>query len=124
MIETLPLDGGDLVALRAHGMLTHQDYRDRIVPRLEQAILEHGTARLLCVLDEDFKGITAAAAWDDLRFDAAHRKDFTRIALVTDSGLVRAATRVFLPFFGGESRLFSLAERAEAERWIQGDPAG
>jgi len=119
VIETLPLDGGDLVALRARGKLTHEDYANAIIPRLEQAIAEHESVRCLVVLDEAYQGITSEAVWDDLEFDVKHRRDFERIAVVSDDRWVRLGVRVASPFFGGEVRLFDVDERPAAERWIQ-----
>ncbi len=119
MIRILPLDSGELVALCGQGKLTQSDYRDVLIPRLKRAIELHGDIRLLCVLGEDFEGVTAAAAWTDLKFDLEHRKDFDRIAIVTDSDWVRTAMRMAQPFFSGELRLFPLADRLAAERWIQ-----
>lgn len=119
MIETMPIDGGALVALRASGKLTRGDYEQTILPRLEGALREHERLRCLCVLGEDFQGITPGAAWEDLKFDVAHRKDFERIAIVTDHGLVRAAARLSSPLFSGELRLFDVADRGRAEAWVQ-----
>lgn len=124
MIESLPIDAGDVVALRVHGKLTHEDYSDRILPRLERAIGEHGKVRCLCVLDEAFEGVTPGAVWDELKFDVAHRKDFERIAIVSDDRWVRVAVQMSRPFFGGEVRLFRVDERPAAEAWVQEGRAG
>jgi len=118
MIELLPMNGGDVVAVRGRGKLTHADYEDVLLPRLYQALREHGAARLLCVLGHDFDGITPAATRDDLKFDASHRRDFTRIAVVTDDRWVRVAMGISRPFFGGEMRVYALSELGDAEAWI------
>jgi len=75
--------------------------------------------RCPCVLDEDFKGIAPGAAWDDVKLDVEHRKDFERTDAVTDDRWVRLAVQLGRPFFGGELRLFPVAGRAEAGAWIQ-----
>jgi hypothetical protein len=119
MIQTLPIDGGDLIALQVSDRLTHADYRDTIVPRLENALREHERVRCLVVLGPDGAGITPTALWDELKLDFAHRKDFERVALVTDDVIVRTAARLVRPLFRGDVRIFSMADQAEAQRWIQ-----
>ncbi|MCA8953495.1 MAG: STAS/SEC14 domain-containing protein [Planctomycetes bacterium] len=118
MIRMLPSDGGRVVAMHVSGRLTHEDYERTILPRLERALAEDGKLRCFAVLDAGFTGLTPHAMWDDLKFDLAHRKDFERIALVTDSGFVRAVLRLFRPLFSGEMRLYPLAKQSEAEAWL------
>lgn len=119
MIHKLSIDGGRLVALRVTGKLTREDYQNDILPRLERALVVYDRLRCLCVLDEQYEGITPGAAWEEVRFDAEHRKDFERIAIVSDDEMVRAAVRLGRPLFAGDVRLFANGDRQVAETWIR-----
>jgi hypothetical protein len=98
------------------GLLQHSDY-EQIVPELEK-LLEHGKARILVELNE-FKGFTPAALVDELKFEIRHRKDFDRIAVVSDSKVSELGVRLVKPFFDGEVKIFDKEERRAAVRWIQ-----
>ena len=76
MIKVLPESKENILVLRAVAKLTDQDYKDVLIPRLESIIREHGKARLLLDMGNDFHGWEAAALWDDARFGLAHRNDF------------------------------------------------
>jgi SpoIIAA-like len=119
MIDVLPIESGRLVAFRVHGKLTHEDYRDAILPQLAKVFQEHDKVRCLCVLGEGYAGITAGALWDELKLDLKYRKGFERAAIVTDNALVRAVTHLSRPFFAGEVRLYKTGEQAQAEQWLR-----
>ncbi len=82
MLEILPQSEGRFVAIKAHGELTDEDYR-QLAPKLESIIESKGPIRLLIDLTE-YDGTTLQAAMDDMVFALAHRQDFERIALVGD----------------------------------------
>ena len=53
MIEVFEHDG-NIIYLQANGKLTHDDYQQVLIPRLEQVINEHGKARVLLAMGESF----------------------------------------------------------------------
>ena len=55
---------------------------------------------------------------DDTKVGLTHLGDFSKIALVSDVEWIRLGMRAFAPMIPGEMRLFSLAERQQAEEWI------
>lgn len=114
-IEGFPLD---IVAIRARGIITGQDYRDMLVPLVEKRLASHDRIKLLFVLDGDFDSYSAAAAWDDARFGLRHAGDFTKIAIVTDIGWIRHGARIFAPLMKADVRVFEVAELEDAKSWI------
>lgn len=82
MIKVLPESKGNILVLRTAGKLTDQDYKDVLIPRLNLIIREHGKARLLLDMGDDFHGLEAAALWDDARFGVAHRNDFEKVGVI------------------------------------------
>lgn len=114
------LDGfpPDVIAIKALGIITSQDYRDTLVPLVEERLKSQDQLKLLFVLDGDFDSYSAAAAWDDARFGLHHLRDFARIALVTDIGWFRHGARIFAPLMRAEYRGFDVAEIDDAKKWI------
>ncbi len=113
-IEGLP---PDVLALEAAGKVTHDDYRDVLIPRAE-ALMKQGPIKMLYVFGADFSSYEPAAMWDDGVFGVRHWHDFKRVAVVTDVGWIRAAISLFRPIFPCEFKLFAVAELDAARRWI------
>jgi len=118
MIEVME-SKGNLLWLRATGKLTHRDYLEVLIPRLEEVIREHGQSRLLFHLDPEFQGWELGALWDDFKFDLKHRDDFEKLAVVGASRWADAAMKIFARFMTGEVRTLLPEQLAEAWEWIQ-----
>ncbi|MDA9436870.1 STAS/SEC14 domain-containing protein [Bradyrhizobium sp. CCBAU 51627] len=114
LIEGLP---PDVLGIEAAGKVTHDDYREVLIPAAEAKIVQ-GPIRMLYVAGSDFTGYELEALWDDAAFGFKHWHQFKRIAVVTDSAWLRAAITMFRPFFPSQIRLFRLAELAAAKDWI------
>ena len=119
MIKVLPESKGNILVLKAVGTLTDQDYKDVLIPRLDSIIHEHGKARLLLDMSDDFHGWEAAALWDDARFGITHRNDFEKIGLIGGASWVEWGVKLAAMVVGGEIRSFSPDEREEAMNWIK-----
>jgi hypothetical protein len=119
-IEGLP---ADVLAIEASGQITHQDYRDTLIPTAE-GLMAKGPIKMLYVIGPDFTGIDLEALWDDSSFGFRHWHDFGRIALVTDHVWMGGVVTMFTPFFHGEVRLFRLAQLSAAKDWITAPPVG
>lgn len=115
-IEGLPRD---VVAVRAVGIITGEDYRETLKPMVEEKLKEHDKLKCLVVLDDDYATYTGDAAWEDTKFDFGHLTDFRRVALVTDVEWMARAARLFAPLMPYEFRLFPVAELDEAKSWIK-----
>jgi hypothetical protein len=113
-IEGLP---GNVMAVEASGKVTHQDYRDTIIPRAE-AMLAKGPIKLLYVIGPEFKSFELEALWDDGKFGLTHRDSFSHLALVSDLEWIRTSVNLFTPFFHCDVRIFSLSELPAAKVWI------
>jgi hypothetical protein len=116
MIEGLP---PGVLAIEASGKVTHEDYRDVLIPRAE-AMMASGPVRMLYVVGEDFNAFEPEALWDDSVFGLKHWHDFSHIAVVTDHAWLSAMVNMFKPFFHGDVRLFKVAALPAAKDWITG----
>ena len=119
MIEVSPESEGNILVLRAVGKLTDKDYNDVLIPRLESIIQEHGKARLLLDMGDEFHGWEIAALWDDARFGLTHRNNFEKMGVVGGPKWVEWGLKIGALVIGGEIRSFSSRERGEALRWIK-----
>ena len=113
-IEGLPQD---VLAIEGAGKVTHEDYRDTLVPKAE-AMMARGPIKMLYVLGKDFYGFELEALWDDGAFGVRHWHDFSHVAVVADQAWIRAMVCMFKPFFHGDVKLFALAELSVAKDWI------
>ncbi len=118
MIEILEQDG-NIVCLQATGKLTHDDYQQVLIPRLEQVIKEHGKARILFAMGEEFHGWELEAMWDDAKFGMKHRTDFEKLAVVGSPKWLEWATKIAAIVVSGEVRTFPPGQLAEAQSWIK-----
>jgi hypothetical protein len=118
MIKVLPESKANILALSAMGKLTDKDYKDVLIPRIESIIREHGKARLLLDMGDEFHGWDAAALWDDTHLGLTHRNDFEKMGVIGGPKWVEWALKIAALAISGEIRSFSLIEREEALRWI------
>jgi hypothetical protein len=118
MIKELSGMPTGVIGFEASGMLHAEDYRDVVLPALEQAALA-GEVRFLIVMRE-FAGMTGGALWEDLRIGIEHLRAWKRIALVTDIEWMRQMTALFGWMTPGETRTFTMSQRDEALAWLAG----
>jgi len=66
----------------------------------------------------NLRGWTPAAFWEDLKFDAKHYADVSRIVLVTEESPKQWLATLTKPFTEAEVRSFDEAEIASARSWV------
>jgi len=107
-----------VIGFEASGKIRAEDYRDAVLPALEQAARE-GDVRFVIIM-RDFDGMTGGALWQDLKMGVEHLRAWKRIALVTDIEWMRHLTDLFGWMTPGETKVFSLAQRDDALAWVAG----
>jgi len=123
MIEILPESAGNLLAIKATEKLTDKDYKEVMIPHLESIIREHGKARFVMDLSEDFHGWELTAMWDDAHFGLTHRNDFERMGIVGGPRCAEWGTKVAQVLMGGEIKCFPAGQRDEALAWVKASVA-
>jgi hypothetical protein len=109
---------GNVVALAAHGKVSHQDYAQVVIPAVEEKIRMHAKVRLLFHLGEVFAGYTAEAIWDDTKIGIQHLTAFEKIAVVTNVVWVKEAVRVFGILVPCPVRVFPNEALSAAAAWV------
>jgi hypothetical protein len=118
MIEMIPALPDNVVGFVAKGEVTRDDYHDRIVPAIEDALATHDKIRLLYVLGAEFTGFSGGAMWEDGKLGLGHLGSWERIAFVAKEAWVRHAVNAFGYLIPGEVKVFDLADEADAAAWV------
>lgn len=82
MIELIDENEGNLLAVRARGKLTEDDYAGVLIPYVESTLQRAGKVRALFCMDKTFQGWSMRAAWANTRLVLRHRADFEKIAMI------------------------------------------
>jgi SpoIIAA-like len=114
LIEGLP---DAVVGLEAVGDVESGDYETIARPAVQQALERHPKIRLIHVLDDRFTGYTAGGAWQDAALGLANPRSFDRIAVVSNSEIIRRLVKLAGWSIPGELRLFPNQDREQAEAW-------
>jgi SpoIIAA-like len=122
MVETIADMPEGVIGLRASGKLTKEDYTGTLEPALKEA-MDSGEARVVFVI-EDYEGIEPSAAIEDIKtglgVEFARRKDWKRLAVVTDIDWMAKAMHAFAWAMPGELRVYGMDEPEEAKSWAAG----
>jgi len=119
-VTLLPETDGPVIGLRVTGRLCNADY-EKLKADLAERIPENGKLRLLMVLDENFRGWTPKACFDDfaMMFEP-WRHRFEKLAMVSGPGLVSWTAKHFpaavLPY---PVKVFTLDEFDAAWTWLR-----
>ncbi|WP_338244267.1 STAS/SEC14 domain-containing protein [Aurantiacibacter hainanensis] len=116
VMEGLPRD---VIAVRAVGIITAEDYRETLLPLVEEKLKEHDTLKLLFVMGDDYATFAGDAVWEDTKFDLKHLRDFSRIAVVTDVDWVTRTMKIFAPVLPYTLQVFPMAELEKGKSWIK-----
>ncbi len=119
MLELIPDLPDQVLGVRAIGDVEDDDYDDVLVPAIEDRLSRHDKIRLLYVLGPEFDGYEADAMWEDAKLGAKTFTSYERIAVVTDSSLVRRSVKAFGWLMPGDVKTFAVADLDAATDWIQ-----
>ena len=118
MIELVQGLPANVVGVRGSGEITADDYRNVLIPAVEEKLSAHGRIRLLYVLDSNVEGYSASAAWEDAKIGMKHLTAWDRIAVVTDIDWIESAIKAVGFALPCEVRLFDDDELDDAREWI------
>jgi hypothetical protein len=115
MLTVEPHTPDNVVDAHAHGKLTREDYEDFRL-HVEQMVRQHGSARVLLELEDDFQGWDPGAAWDDLKLGWRYYGKFDRCAVLGNHAWEKWMVKLAAPFF--RVQYFDRSRREEAWRWL------
>lgn len=124
MLEIMPESEGNVLAVKAAGKLTNEDYGDVLLPKMEEIIDEHDSIRLLLYMDNEFEGWEGGAVWADAKLGLQHagtalRGGFEKIALVGGPGWIGKGAELAGYLMRGQVKAFTQDELDEARGWVK-----
>jgi ubiquinone/menaquinone biosynthesis C-methylase UbiE len=108
---------GMILEVNVTGRLTYQDYR-RFIPEFDRLAKKHGKIRVLFEMKE-FHGWSAAALWEDIKFDLKHFSAIERLAMVGDRKWQKWMSEFCRPFTTAQIRYFNSAAGNAARAWLE-----
>ena len=105
-----------VVGFEVSGTVQAEDYREVVIPALERAARQ-GDVRFVVEIPA-FDGMTPSAMWQDLKVAAEHLRAMKRMAIVTDIDWVAHVVGLFGWLIPCEMRIFPMAQRDDALKWI------
>lgn len=120
MITLLPESSDGVIGFLIEGKLTDEDYKQGLIPPMEEAIKNQEKIRILMQM-EHFEGMTAHGAWDDFmswpKFRSVERMAF----LVNDNWheFITWLMGVYATITHTEIRFFQTEQLSEAWEWLR-----
>jgi hypothetical protein len=115
MIEAMTDLPDGVIGFTLTGKLHASDYRDVLLPAVEQAAKDGGVRVVLAF--DDFDGLSGGALWADLKMGVEHLTMWKRIAIVADIDWMTHLIALFGWMTPGEARHFARADLADAIAW-------
>lgn len=117
MALTISQLGDAALELNVFGKLQKEDY-EAFVPKAESRIAKQGKLDLLINVSR-LEGWTPSALWEDLKWDAKHYSDVTRLAIVSDDSDKEWMATLSKPFTGAEVEHYPATQLDKARRWVR-----
>lgn len=119
MVERIEDMPAGTIGFRADGEVTEADYKETLGPALREAV-DNGGVRLLLVAPPGFGSadVTEVAKRVQGLPGLGHRDDWKRVAVITDSGMLRRTARLWAPMVPVETKVFKPEEEPEARNWL------
>lgn len=118
MIEKLDKSYSNVLAFRATGKLTDEDYKRVLVPAMQDRVRESDRIRVMLEFDEEFSGWELGAMWDDAKFGLKFRQNFEKMAIVGAPRWVEWGAELGGRLMRCELRTFPAEEARQAWEWI------
>lgn len=106
-----------LVAFRASGEITSDDFKNMVMPEVSKFTEKYQYLNYMLVVDTGLSNFSAGAWLNDMVLGLQELKNWHRAAIVIDNDAVDAATKVFNTVTIGEFKVFKHQELNEAITW-------
>jgi hypothetical protein len=118
MLEKLSDVPEEIVAVKAVGKLTRDDYEKVLEPLLDGARRDGRRLRFLYQVGPEFAGFTPGAAWEDAKLGLRSLRSLAGCAVVTDRDWVRESSRIAGFLLPCPVRVFPNRDRDKAIEWL------
>lgn len=118
MIALLEGFPDNVVAVRAEGQVTAQDYDKVLIPAVEKGLTRSKKLRFYYEIGPGFAGMDLGAMLKDIGVGFGHLSQWDRFAVVTDIDWIKHATQLFAFLLPAKTKVFGTARAADAKAWI------
>jgi hypothetical protein len=119
MIEILEGFSDNVVAARAAGRVTRQDYEVVLIPQVEATAKRHPKIRCYYEIGTDFGGMEPGAVWEDFRVGVEYWMRWERVAVVTDVSWITHVVNALRFLMPGQVRVYPTGEKETARSWVE-----
>ena len=120
MITQIKEVPSNMVAFRATGEVTRQDFGKVVFPAVREVVDRTGELNYLLLLQTDARNFTLGAWWQDVILGLKELFKWRRAAIVTDSESIIRFTHIFSVFAPGVYKGFLPEEYDQAVTWVAG----
>lgn len=117
MIITIPETPANIVALKATGEITKEDYENCVLPQIEAKLNQFDEINCLILMDTDVSSLTIGAWYEDALLALKNFTSWNRIAVVTDSLALQNSISVLSVVMPGEYETFDVENLDSALFW-------
>jgi hypothetical protein len=117
MIIIIPETPDNIVALKATGEITKEDFENCVVPQVKAKVNQYHELNCLLLLDTDLDNFTFDAWLQDALLGLKNLTKWNRVAIVTDNGSLRNFITVFSVFIPGEYSTYPIVDLENAVFW-------
>lgn len=117
MIITIPETPDNIVALKATGDITKEDFENCVIPQVKAKVNQFDELNCLLLLDTDLDNFTLDAWLQDALMGLKNLTKWNRVAIVTDHLALRNYITIFSVFIPGEYSTYPVEDLANAVYW-------
>jgi len=107
-----------VVAFKATGEITPEEYENTLVPAIKKLAAQTNEINFILYLDTESYNFTAAAWYKDALLNLKSLGTWNRSAIITDSSNIISFTKSFSYLVPGEFKGFSVENYEEAVLWV------
>lgn len=123
MIAVMPNIPSNMVAFRALGEVTKNDFEEVVMPAVDDLVKKTGELNYLLQIDTELSNFTAGAWWQDALLGIKKLTKWNRAAIVSDSEGIGKFTSIFSVIMPGEFKAFKKDELSRAIEWVSDNAA-
>ncbi len=107
-----------VVAVKATGNITKEDYENILMPAVEKVDELYKEINFIMVLETSISNFTWGAWMNDAKMSLKKYAKWNKVAVVTDEKIASLLSYAFGLISPSESRGFTLAELEQAKQWV------
>jgi hypothetical protein len=118
MITRIEYQLPNIVAFRASGTVSREDYDKVVYPAVSELVNRTGRLNYIMVIDTPLHNFTIGAWWKDALLGLKQLTKWHRVAILTDSEGVNQFTSIVSLILPGEYKGFRTTQLTEAVEWV------